>query len=118
MGTKIQVGIVYTLSAIRHRLSALFDVISITRLYFFMQSYVTLQAHFHHSIGQLGTLFSIITLNFMYNNVAIYSCMYVKHFHCIVFYQLCIFLHTIDPEEFLNLLFKHILHVDQFVTIR
>ena len=26
-------------------------------------------------------------------------------------------IHT-DPEEFLNLLFKHVLHVDPFITIR
>ena len=34
-------------------------------------------------------------------------CLYIAAFLC-----------TIDPEEFLNLLFKHVLHLEPFITIR
>ena len=39
-----------------------------------MQSHMTLQAHVHPSMRQLGIFFSIITLDFMYNNVFINVC--------------------------------------------
>lgn len=59
----------------------------------------------------------------MYNlYVWIYGIMYLKiiipEYICSYMYVLAVFMYTIDPEEFLNLLFKHVLHLEPFITIR
>ena len=48
----------------------------------------------------------------------------MPHFHCVILSMLVNYVvamfsfYTIDPEEVLNLLFKHVLHLDPFIAIR